>query len=43
MKRWNMLKASDLPALNAELRAANLPEVQMESDPHQDDAGLDEE
>jgi photosystem II stability/assembly factor-like uncharacterized protein len=43
MKRWNMLKASDLPALNAELRAANLPEVQIESDPHQDDAGLDEE
>ena len=43
MKRWNALKASDLPALNGELRAANLPEVHIESDPHQDDAGMDEE
>jgi photosystem II stability/assembly factor-like uncharacterized protein len=43
MKRWDSLKASDLPALNLELRAANLPEVHIESDPHQEDAGLDEE
>jgi photosystem II stability/assembly factor-like uncharacterized protein len=43
MMRWDMLKASDLPALNGELRAANLPEVHMESDPHQDYAGMDEE
>ncbi len=43
MKSWNALKASDLPALNGELRAANLPEVHIESDPHQDDAGMDEE
>jgi photosystem II stability/assembly factor-like uncharacterized protein len=43
MKRWAALKTSDLPALNRELREANLPEVQVESDPHQDDAGMDEE
>jgi photosystem II stability/assembly factor-like uncharacterized protein len=43
MKRWTALKTSDLPALNRELREANLPEVQVESDPHQDDAGMDEE
>ncbi len=43
MKRWDALKNSDLPALNRELRAANLPEVQIESNPHQEDAGMDEE
>ena len=43
MKRWDVLKASDLPALNGELRAANLPEVHIESDPRQDDTGMDEE
>ncbi len=43
MKRWNSLKASDLPALNAELRAAKLPELHIETNPHQEDAGMDEE
>jgi hypothetical protein len=43
MKRWDALKAADLPALNRELRAANLPEVNMESHPHQKDTGMDEE
>jgi hypothetical protein len=43
LKRWDALKTTDLLALNRELRAANLPEVQIESDPHQDDAGMDEE
>ncbi len=43
MKRWDSLKAADLPALNRELRAANLPELHIESDPHQEDAGMDEE
>ena len=41
MKRWNALKTLDLPALNHELRAANLPEVQIESDPHEADTGMD--
>jgi len=43
LKRWDTLKTSDLPALNRVLRGANLPEVQIESDPHKDEAGLDEE
>jgi hypothetical protein len=43
MKRWDALTTSDLPALTRELRAANLPEVHIESDPHQEDSGLDEE
>jgi photosystem II stability/assembly factor-like uncharacterized protein len=43
MKRWDALKSSDLPALNRALHDANLPEVQTESDPHKDEAGMDEE
>jgi hypothetical protein len=43
MKRWDALKTSDLPALNRELRAANLPEVQVESNPHEEETGMDEE
>jgi photosystem II stability/assembly factor-like uncharacterized protein len=41
MKRWDALKTLDLPALNRELRAANLPEVQIESNPHEADSGMD--
>jgi hypothetical protein len=29
MPRWNELKNTDLPALNRQLRTANLPEVQL--------------
>ena len=43
MKRWDALKTSDLSALNSELRAADLPEVHVESNPHQEDSGMDEE
>jgi photosystem II stability/assembly factor-like uncharacterized protein len=43
MKRWNALETSDLPALNRALSGASLPEVQVESDPHKDDGGIDEE
>jgi hypothetical protein len=43
MKRWNALKTAELPALNRELHGANLPEVQVESDPHKEDAAMDEE
>jgi hypothetical protein len=42
MKRWDALKNADLPALNSQLRAANLPEVQIESGPHKEDAGDEE-
>jgi hypothetical protein len=43
MQRWDALKTSDLRALNRTLRTANLPEIQIESDPHKEDAGMDEE
>jgi len=43
MKRWDELKTSDLPALNRALRGANLPEAQIESDPHKEEALMDEE
>ena len=43
MKRWDELKNSDLPALNRELRKANLPEVQIEAGPHKEEALSDEE
>jgi hypothetical protein len=31
MQRWNAVKAQDLPALNKQLKDANLPEVKLES------------
>jgi photosystem II stability/assembly factor-like uncharacterized protein len=43
MKRWDALKTADLPALNRILHEANLPEVQIESDPHREVASTDEE
>jgi photosystem II stability/assembly factor-like uncharacterized protein len=43
MKRWEALKAADLPALNRELRDSHLPELQIESNPHQEESGMDEE
>jgi hypothetical protein len=43
MKRWEALEASDLPALNQALRAANLPEIKIDSDPHKQEASTDEE
>jgi hypothetical protein len=43
LKRWDALKAADLPALNHALRDANLPELQVESDSHQEEVDVDEE
>jgi photosystem II stability/assembly factor-like uncharacterized protein len=43
MKRWDALKTADLSVLNQALHKANLPEVQIESDPHSDEGGMDEE
>ncbi len=43
MKRWDVLKTTDLSALNRVLRDAKLPEVQIESDPHKEEAATDEE
>jgi hypothetical protein len=43
MKRWNKFKTSDVPALNRILRDGGLPEVHIESDPHKEEAVMDEE
>jgi photosystem II stability/assembly factor-like uncharacterized protein len=43
MKRWEALKASDLPAFNRVLHDSHVPEVQIESNPHQEESGVDEE
>jgi len=43
IRRWELLKTSDLPVLNQVLHGAHLPEVQLELNPHQEDAGMDEE
>jgi hypothetical protein len=43
MKRWEALKTSDLPALNREMKQANLPELKIEAAPRQDDSSVDEE
>jgi photosystem II stability/assembly factor-like uncharacterized protein len=42
-QRWNILKTSDLPALNRVLHGANLPEVNVEANPHKDETVMDEE
>jgi len=43
MKRWETFKTTDLLALNRALRSANLPEIQVESDPQHEETLMDEE
>jgi photosystem II stability/assembly factor-like uncharacterized protein len=43
MQRWDRLRNTDLPELNRALGGANLPEVKIDSDPHKEDGGMDEE
>jgi hypothetical protein len=43
MKRWDALRTADLPALNRALGGANLPAVKIDSDPHKEEGGMDEE
>jgi len=43
MKRWDALKTADLAVLNRALHTASLPELQLESDPHREEAATDEE
>ena len=43
LKRWSEFKNTDLPALNRVLREANIPEVQVKSDLHQEESQIDEE
>jgi hypothetical protein len=38
-ERWNKLKSADIAAINRELKAANLPEIQLSSKPaHEEDS-----
>jgi photosystem II stability/assembly factor-like uncharacterized protein len=41
MKRWEEIRKSDLPAINGQLRGANLGEISLESKPQTDDAQAD--
>ena len=43
MQRWDGLRTTDLPELNRALGGANLPEVKIDSDPHKEYGGMDEE
>jgi len=43
LKRWQDLKNSDLPALNHLLRESKVPEIVLESEPHQELQEDDEE
>ena len=39
MERWNKLKSADIAAVNLELKAANLTEIQLSSKPaHEEDS-----
>jgi photosystem II stability/assembly factor-like uncharacterized protein len=41
MKRWEEINKSDLPALNRQLRSANLPEIKLESKTQADETQID--
>jgi hypothetical protein len=43
LKRWERLKATDIPALNRQLRMAGLPELRLDLPPQQEAGGEDEE
>jgi len=43
LKRWSEFKNTDLPALNRVLRESKVPEVQVETDLHQEEPQGDEE
>jgi photosystem II stability/assembly factor-like uncharacterized protein len=43
LKRWSNFKNTELPALNRLLRESKVPEVQVESDLHQEEPQADEE
>ena len=43
MKRWNEFKSTELPAVNAALREAKIPEINLQAEIHQDEPSVDEE
>lgn len=43
MQRWNQFKSTELPTLNRMLREANVPEINLQAEIHQDEPTVDEE
>jgi hypothetical protein len=43
LTRWEEIRKSDLPALNGQLRSANLSEISLESKPRTDETPTDQE
>ena len=43
LQRWQSVIGSDLPALNRELKAAGLPEINPDRSPSQQDSGMDQD
>jgi photosystem II stability/assembly factor-like uncharacterized protein len=43
LKRWELLKTTDLAELNQMLKQANLPELRIASNVHLEESGMDEE
>ena len=43
VKTWEQLKATDIPATNRQLKAANLPELRVTAEANADDNGVDRE
>jgi photosystem II stability/assembly factor-like uncharacterized protein len=43
MKRWNEFKSTELPAINAALREAKIPEINLQAEIHKDEPSVDEE
>jgi photosystem II stability/assembly factor-like uncharacterized protein len=43
MKRWDVFRTTDIPALNHSLGGANLPEIKIDTNAHKDEGGMDEE
>jgi hypothetical protein len=43
LKRWTEFTRTDLPALNRLLHDAQIPELRIEADFHQEESSIDEE
>ena len=43
LQQWDQVRSVDIPALNRQLKAANLPEIRVESNPRPGDSQSDDE
>ena len=43
LKKWEQIKSTDLAAANQKLKAANLPELRLSTEPNAEDNGVDRE